>query len=339
MDHFLATLISEDIAQDFAFAFLSVLFEGLPFILIGTLISGFIDVYLPAKTLDKLLPKNRWLSIFTCGLLGLIIPVCECTVVPVIRRLIAKGLPLGSAFTYMLAAPIVNPITFMSTYTAFANEPLGIALSRIALGYVVSVSVGTLILFVPIETILKRNIIDRLHFSGVGHSKQDGTCCHTHQHVIPASHKYVAAMRTAVRDFLDVSVYFVIGITLMTIFKSAANTNSLLNYLAEDGRLLESTSFMIALSFILSLCSTSDAFVVATSFERLSRVSKMAFLVFGPMMDIKLMLLYQSMMKMRAVLMLAVLLFILITASCLLWGNIYVDTLEWVEQLTKGGSL
>jgi len=105
---FIASLLSEDFAKNFAFSFLSVLFEGLPYIFIGTLISGFIDVYLPSGTLDKLLPKNRWLSIFTCGLLGLIVPVCECTVVPVIRRLIAKGLPVGSAFAYMLAAPIVG---------------------------------------------------------------------------------------------------------------------------------------------------------------------------------------------------------------------------------------
>lgn len=353
MEHFIpiASLISEEVGQDFAFAFLSVLFEGLPFILIGTLISGFIDVYLPSSTMDKLLPKNRWLSIFACGLLGIIIPVCECTVVPVIRRLIAKGLPLGSAFAYMLAAPIVNPITFMSTYTAFATEPLGMAVARMLLGYLVAVTVGILILSLPIEKILKRSIIQRLHFSGKGHStppccehehaRDDSTCCSNtktkhfgHQNLEhyhssnkeKVFNKCVAAVRTSVKDFLDVAVYFVIGITLMTIFKKATNTNALINYLAEDGRLLEGTAFMIALSFILSLCSTSDAFVVATSFERLSRVPKMAFLVFGPMMDIKLMLLYQSLMKLRTVLTLALLLFVLVTATCLTWGHFYATS-------------
>lgn len=352
-DGIIASVISEDFAKNFAFSFLSVLFEGLPFIFIGTLISGFIDVYLPSGTLERLLPKNRWLSIFACGLLGVIVPVCECTVVPVIRRLVAKGLPIGSAFAYMLAAPIVNPITFMSTYTAFAGEPLGMSLSRMLLGYLVAVTVGILIVFFPLEKILRRSVIDRLHFSGKGHSHSNDSCgeshccehteqqqkqksdeCdhhdhHDHSHGHGHGDKLVGAIRTSVRDFIDVAVYFVIGITLMTIFKKAANTNVLLEYLAQDGKLIEGTAFMIGLSFVLSLCSTSDAFVVATSFERIGRVPKMAFLVFGPMMDVKLMFLYQTLMKMKTVLVLTVVLFVLVLAICLLWGTVYVEMLDW----------
>ena len=83
-----------DARQDFAVAFLSILFEGAPFILLGTVISGFIDIYLPAGTMDRFLPKNRTLSVMVAGLLGAVFPVCECAVVPVIRRLVGKGLPL-----------------------------------------------------------------------------------------------------------------------------------------------------------------------------------------------------------------------------------------------------
>ena len=80
--------MSADSQQDFALAFLSILFEGAPFILLGTLISGFIDIYLPAGTMDRFLPKNRFLAVLTAGLLGAVFPVCECAVVPVIRRLV-----------------------------------------------------------------------------------------------------------------------------------------------------------------------------------------------------------------------------------------------------------
>ena len=372
-DGIIASMINEDFAKNFAFSFLSVLFEGLPFIFIGTLISGFIDVYLPSGTLEKFLPKNRWLSIFTCGLMGLVVPVCECTVVPVIRRLVGKGLPVGSAFAYMLAAPIVNPITFMSTYTAFAGEPMGMALSRMLLGYLVAVTVGILIVFLPLEKILRRSVIERLHFSGKGHSAvpatstcSDHACCegekkekdqehpstcshqhsecdhdhehhhegcdHHHHHEHKPGDKLVGAIRTSVRDFIDVAVYFVIGITLVTIFKKSANTNQLLEYLSQDGKLIEGTAFMIGLSFVLSLCSTSDAFVAATSFERIGRVPKMAFLVFGPMMDVKLMFLYQTLMKMKTVLLLTVVLFVLVLGACLLWGVVYVDVLAWCSE-------
>lgn len=361
--------IESNYAKDFAFSFLSVLFEGLPFIFFGTLVSGFIDVYLPSNTLEKFLPKNKWLSILVCGLMGLVVPVCECTVVPVIRRLVAKGLPVGSAFAYMLAAPIVNPISIFSTYTAFSGEPIGMSLSRAALGYLVAVAVGMIIVFLPVEKILKKAVIERLHFSGRGHShsknkhEHDGECCHS-EHLEDTGHsscghdhkeescetgcdhghhshdhkgsqdKVVGALRTSVRDFVDVAVYFIVGITLMTIFKLSANTNTFLNYLADEGSLLEGTTFMIGLSFVLSLCSTSDAFIVATSFERLGRVPKMAFLVFGPMMDMKLLFLYQTLMKWRAVLLLLLILFLMVTAVSMLWGECYLTLMTWAEKLT-----
>ena len=112
---------------DFSFLFLSILVEGAPFILLGTIISGFIDVYLPSGAIDRLLPRNRGLAVLMSGLLGIIFPVCECAVVPVIRRLVKKGLPPACAITYMLAAPIVNPVTFLSTYSAFKKIPLEMA--------------------------------------------------------------------------------------------------------------------------------------------------------------------------------------------------------------------
>ena len=124
----------------------------------------------------------------------------------------------------------------------------------------------------------------------------------------------------------------------MTVFKLASNTGDFLNYLAEDGSLLEGTAFMILLSFILSLCSTSDAFVVATSFGRIDRVPKMAFLVFGPMMDIKLLFLYQTLMRKKFIITLCFILFILTTLACMLWGAVYPDTTEWMNLNEKGGS-
>ena len=79
---------------DFLFAFLGILFEGAPYILLGTIISGFIDAYLPSNIMDRFLPKNRYFAIIISGLLGAIFPVCECAIVPVIRRLVQKGLPV-----------------------------------------------------------------------------------------------------------------------------------------------------------------------------------------------------------------------------------------------------
>ena len=147
---------------DFSFLFLSILVEGAPFILLGTIISGFIDVYLPSGAIDRLLPRNRGLAVLMSGLLGIIFPVCECAVVPVIRRLVKKGLPPACAITYMLAAPIVNPVTFLSTYSAFKKIPLEMAGSRLLFGYVIAVIVGLILLKVGVGRILKPRLVEEL---------------------------------------------------------------------------------------------------------------------------------------------------------------------------------
>src|SRR6187431_1582412 len=109
---------------DFAFSFLSILFEGIPFLLLGSLISGLVDVFVSSERLSRLLPKNHVAAVLISGTLGLIFPMCECGSVIVIRRFIRKGLPISCAVTYMLGAPIVSPIVALSTFAAFSgNNP------------------------------------------------------------------------------------------------------------------------------------------------------------------------------------------------------------------------
>ena len=99
--------------QNFLFSFLALAFEGLPFVLVGSLISGAIAAFVPSKIITGILPKNGLLATLASGLLGLCFPVCECGIVPVVRRLINKGLPVSCGVTFMLASPIVNPIAMM----------------------------------------------------------------------------------------------------------------------------------------------------------------------------------------------------------------------------------
>ena len=162
---------------DFSFIFLSIVLEGLPFIVLGTVISGFIDAYLPPGLIDKVLPKNRTVAIFASGLLGAVLPVCECAIVPVIRRLIKKGLPVSCAITYMLSAPIINPIVVISTMSAFSvnkgaqtqidtgrravdlvDSPIFITCSRLAIAYLVTVAVGLVVQKMRRETILQEHV-------------------------------------------------------------------------------------------------------------------------------------------------------------------------------------
>jgi uncharacterized membrane protein YraQ (UPF0718 family) len=334
--------VSPDAQQDFAFAFLSILFEGAPFILLGTLISGIIDIYLPPGTMDRLLPKKTLPAILVAGLLGFILPVCECAVVPVIRRLVKKGLPVSCALTYMLAAPIVNPITALSTWKAFKGPVVALGpdvsatastvmtASRLGLGFLVAVLVGLIIARIPLRKILRPRLLESIqedehHHHDHEHHDHDHSCCghdhghdHSHHHHEPNSgQRLVAALRSSMRDFVDVGVYFVIGVTITALFNTGiAPGAEWLDTLASSPT--AAPAALMALAFILSLCSTSDAFIAAT-LDKFTWGAKLAFLTFGPMMDVKLIFLYQTVLKRRFILLLALGLFLVIGLACIGW--------------------
>lgn len=314
--------MSPDSQQDFALAFLSILFEGAPFILLGTLVSGFIDIYLPAGTMDRFLPKNRNLAVVVAGLLGAVFPVCECAVVPVIRRLVKKGLPVSCALTYMLAAPIVNPITALSTWKAFQGQNAAMMTSsRLLLGFLIAVAVGLIVSRLPLAMVLKGKLVKSIEEPEPehGHGHEHGECC-GHHHAHDQDNRLVAAFRSALKDFVEVGVYFAIGVSITALFNTGiAPGAAWLDGLA--GSAVGSPAALMALAFILSLCSTSDAFIAAT-LDKFSWGAKLAFLTFGPMMDVKLIFLYQTVMRKNFIIALALGLFLAIGGITIFWQHL-----------------
>ncbi|MCU0779650.1 MAG: permease [Akkermansiaceae bacterium] len=309
--------MSTEATQDFALAFLSILFEGAPFILLGTLISGFLDIYLPAGAMDRLLPKNRVLAVGVAGLLGGVFPVCECAVVPVIRRLIGKGLPVACALTYMLAAPIVNPITALSTWKAFMGQHQALTTcSRLLLGFLLATGVGLLVSRMPLAKILKPSLAASLWSPLTARPAGGGTT----PSATAAPDRLLAAFRSALKDFVEVGVYFSIGVAITALFNTGlAPGAGWLDTVA--GHPVGGPAALMALGFVLSLCSTSDAFIAAT-LAKFSWSAKLAFLTFGPMMDIKLVFLYQTVLNKRFIAWLGVGLFVAAGAGSLLLGHL-----------------
>lgn len=288
---------------DFSYAFLSVLLEGVPFILFGTLLSGVIDQFLPARVMTGLLPKNPFLGVCAAAGLGLVFPMCECGIVPVIRRLIAKGLPISNAVAYMLAAPIVNPITALSTYAAFRGQGAAeFTALRLGLGFLVSVVVGLAVQNLSIGSVIKKDVLESIVLSGV---ESGGSA--------PLRRRWIAAMESGVRDFLVVMVYFILGVAVASLFGTAVNREILVPLSSNNWMAVPS---MMGLAAILALCSSSDAFIAA-SFVAFPAVAKLAFLVFGPMMDLKLFFIYNAVFTRRFVAGLAIGLFVLIGLLCL----------------------
>jgi uncharacterized membrane protein YraQ (UPF0718 family) len=286
---------------DFAYSFLSVVLEGVPFILAGVILSGLIDTFLPPRTLTRLLPRNPAAGILLGGLLGAILPMCECGIVVVIRRLLKKGLPLSTAMAYMLAAPVVNPIVALSTWAAFrGQDPWQMMLWRMGLAFGLAVTVATIVHF------LRRGWVLRADLQAVPAHDPEATDMRS------GGEKAAAAVRASVGDFLDVTVYFVLGAAVATLFNTSVN-QQLIMPLAEDRGL--AVASMMGLAALLSLCSTSDAFVAAT-FVAFPAAAKQAFLVFGPMVDLKLIFIYSLVFRKRFIVFLVLVLSVLCWSAC-----------------------
>lgn len=304
---------------DFAHTFLSVLFEGIPFLLLGSLISGFVDVFISSERIAKLLPKNENISILVCGWLGLIFPMCECGSVVVIRRFIKKGLPLSSAVTYMLSTPIVSPIVALSTFAAFRGQQAWeMTILRLGLGFLVSIIVGFIVQRVPASSILVPGVTGEtaarrraglsvaaappagtIDFAGMAQSAGFGQ-------------KMLLAVQSATADFLDVTFFLIIGTAIAAAFKTAVNQASILPFATNTP--LAIIALMILRS-ALSICSTTDAFIIAT-FRTFPFAAKLAALVFGPLFDFKLFWLYSLLFKKRAVIAFGIGLFIVVFLIC-----------------------
>lgn len=291
---------------DFSYAFLSILLEGVPFLLLGTILSGLIDQFLPARLMTRLLPRNAYAGACVSGLLGIIFPMCECGVVPIIRRLMAKGLPPANAITYMLSAPIVNPIVALSTYAAFKGQaPLDITLARLGIGYAIAVIVGMVVHNLPLRHVLRTNVIaDVAQPQGLS---SGGNAA------IGFGAKLWGALGVCVGDFLNMTVYLVLGAAAAAFFNTSINQDAILPLAMNDWL---ATGTLMTLAATLCLCSTTDAFIAAT-FSMFPTVSKLAFLVYGPMVDLKLIFIYSSIFRKRFVFGLVTGLFVLVGLVCM----------------------
>jgi uncharacterized membrane protein YraQ (UPF0718 family) len=263
-----------DWAQNFLIVFGSLLVEAIPFVLLGAFVSAAIEVFVPGTAFEKLARLPRPLQLPAAGLAGVAFPVCECGSVPVARRLASKGLAPSAAVTFMLAAPIINPVVIGSTFIAYSGRSSlwTMVLGRAGLGLLVAIAVGWVVGSRSKEELLKPR-------PGDEHALDD-----------PNEPRWQRFFGHLGGDFLFMGRFLLIGATIAAAVQTFV-PQTFLNSVAQTP--VVSLLAMMALAFLLSLCSESDAFVAA-SFVQFGAAAQLAFLVFGPMVDMKLGALYMG---------------------------------------------
>ncbi len=275
--------------EELSRVFLGILLEAMPFMLLGSLVGGAIEVFVSPEAVASVLAGRRKRTVLVAAAMGLVFPVCECAIVPVVRRLVRKGAPLSAAVAFLLGGPIVNPIVAASTAVAYNGE-WSVVAARLGLGYLVAVLVGLAVgkVFADQQALLPQR--------GAGGREEP------HVRAEGAVGKLTAACRHAAEDFLDVGRFLVVGAFVAAVLRSTVPAETLFPSAAGG---VGSWLVMMALAFVLNLCSEADAFVAA-SFRGLAPLpAQLAFMVLGPMLDLKLLAMYLALFRKRAILALA----------------------------------
>ncbi len=293
----------------FTSVFLGIFIEAAPFLLLGTLASGLVEVFVSRDDMARVVPRSLIPAALMGGVMGFAFPVCECGVVPLTRRLYRKGLPLSAGLAFLLAAPTINPVTLASTYAAYGFGD--VLILRFVLGLTIPIVIGMIIALraTPLQILLPQSYavpisgasdlenVERLNSIQIPAAKE------------PLTAQLRAATRIASDEFFEMAKYLVIGSMLAALMQTFISRDDIL---ALGSGPVTSVIFMQVLGFVLSVCSTVDAFISLSFVNEFTTGSILSFLVFGPMVDIKSTLMFLNVFRKNVVAYLIILPFLIV---------------------------
>jgi uncharacterized membrane protein YraQ (UPF0718 family) len=242
----------------------AVVVQALPFLVLGTVVSAAINAFVPDEALSRALPRRAALAVPVAGMAGAVLPGCECASVPVAGSLMRRGVPPAAALAFLLAAPAINPVVLVATSVAFPGRP-EVVVARFLASLTTSVAMGWLWLRLgrPEWLRLRRGAAEH---DSHGHGRWD------------------TFRRSLQHDFLHAGGFLVLGAAAAATFNITVPPGWLDAF---SGSAWLAVPVLGALAVILSICSEADAFVAA-SLTAFPATAKLAFMVVGPMVDLKL---------------------------------------------------
>ncbi|WP_406046303.1 permease [Micromonospora sp. NBC_00898] len=254
-------LVADPRLQTWLTVFVSVMVQATPFLVFGVVLSAVIAVFVPRSFWARALPRHPALAVPVAGVAGVVLPGCECGSVPIAGSLIRRGVTPAAALAFLLAAPAINPIVLTATAVAFPRNP-EMVVARGGASLVVAVLMGWLWLRLGRAEWIR--LPHRAHLDGLPRMAAFWTACR--------------------QDVIHAGGFLVVG-AMAAATINVAVPQQLLHDLA--ARPVLSVLALAALAVLLSICSEADAFVAA-SLSQFSLTARLAFLVVGPMVDLKL---------------------------------------------------
>jgi len=308
--------------ETFIFMTTAIFMEAAPFVLLGSLIAALFETFMSQDRLLRMVPKGKPLQTLWGLGAGMVLPTCECGVVPIVRRFMARGIPPQMAFTYMLAAPVINPLVLLSTYVAFRGDGW-MVLGRAFFALVVALVGGT-------AAALATQYLGRFSPARAtpslpmapaeGHHHQNCPCC-TAEGSRGERSRFARVCVLTAQEFLEMSKYLIIGCVVAGLFKAYlwGAWGGFLSMLT--GSLHLSVGAMMFMAILLCICSEADAFVAA-SFWAFGKVPQLAFMAIGSAVDLKLIFAFFAVFGTHTALVLTVVPTIVVYFLSILLGTI-----------------
>ncbi|MGC6587311.1 permease [Paenibacillus sp. Dod16] len=270
-----SSLISSRDIQQVKTVFTGIFLEALPFVLLGVLLSSLLQLFVKEQWVRRITPKNPVIGVLFASMLGIVFPICECGMIPVVRRLMLKGMPAYIAVTFILSGPILNPIVFAATTMAFHSHP-EVTIGRMGLAFAVAVTVGLLVYVFSRNNPLKRSLQE--------FSEQDSAVGERKLHEHPKTWRSLFVH--AGDELLEMGKYLVLGAFLTACIQSFIPREELLAL--GNG---PTASYLFMMGSVGPLVS---------------------FLVLGPMLDFKSLLMLSTTFKTKFVIGLSLLVMTLV---------------------------
>lgn len=282
----------------FATAATAIILEAAPFLLLGSVIGALLEVFVSPEAMARCIPRSLAARVLMGVFGGMVLPTCECGIVPVVRRMLLKGVPPSVAVPFMLAAPVINPVVIASTLFAFQGDVSAVVV-RCLLVLVPAMGLGVALRAFNAQDVLRHVPIQLPQFSAgaAGHETHaDGCGCGCgHDHGTSGRGTVLSVLFHTAAEFVSMARFLVLGAVVSSAFKAFLPPH-VLSYFASTPYL--AILGLMLLAVLLSICSEADAFV-AKSFAGFPFMSKMAFLAIGPMVDLKLIPLFFMVFRRR----------------------------------------
>jgi uncharacterized membrane protein YraQ (UPF0718 family) len=299
-----------DRAQDTVTLALSVIIESAPFVFLGILLSTVVQVWLPHGFLLRFLPRQPLLRRAAISLLGMFFPVCECGNVPLARGFMVGGFTVPESITFLLAAPILNPITIITTHQAFGFSD-GILITRIVAGFIIANVIGWLFSRHPDPD----SLLTPDFAASCARPEPSG---HDHDH----DHKHSGGptkIQTSVDLFARETAVIMPALFIGSLVAALTQVFVPRSVLLELGsNPVWSVLAMMALAFIVAVCSNVDAFFVLSFGSTFMPGGIAAFLTFGAMIDVKMLALMRTTFTTRTLVQVTALVALMSAAAGLL---------------------